>query len=62
MLSQQNVSGPKMTYSLSRHQRKQTRDQWTECTKTEIDDLLAVEASEEANPSSVDRIHDDRNQ
>ena len=39
-----------MTYVLSRHRRKQTRDQWTECPRTGINDLRAVEVAEEANP------------
>ena len=51
-----------MTYILSRHRRKQTRDQWTECRRTGIDDLHPVEASEEANTGSVDRMSQDRNQ
>ena len=51
VISGQNVRGQEsMTYCLSRHRRKQTRDQWTECPRTGINDLRAVEASEEANP------------
>ena len=51
MISGQNVRGQEsMTYELSRHRRKQTRDQLTEFPRTGINDLRAVEASEEANP------------
>ena len=32
-----------MTYIPSRHRRKQTHDQWTECPRTGINDLRAVE-------------------
>jgi hypothetical protein len=38
-----------MTYMLSRCQRKQTRDQWTECPSTGINDLHAVKVPEKAN-------------
>ena len=63
MISGQNVRGQEsMTYSLSRHRRKQTQDQWTECPRTGINDIRPVEASEEANPQSVDRMSEDRNQ
>jgi hypothetical protein len=51
-----------MTYSLASHRRKQTRDQWTECPKTGINDLHPVEAPEKANSRSVDRTSQDRNQ
>ena len=48
MISGQNVRGQEsMTYSLSRHRRKQTRDQWTECPRTGINDLRSVKASED---------------
>ena len=51
MISGQNVTGQEsMTYDLSRHRKNQTRDQWTECQRTGINDLRPVEASEEANP------------
>src|ERR1700729_3131070 len=47
VISGQNVTGQKSTtYSLSRHQRKKTGDQWTECYKTGIKNLPAVKASE----------------
>ena len=51
MISGQNARGQEsMTYLLSRHQRKQILDQWTECPRTGINDLRPVKASEEANP------------
>ena len=50
MISGQNVRGQEsMTYVLSKHRRKQTRDQWTECPRTGINDLRTVEASEDGN-------------
>ena len=50
MISGQNVAGQEsMTYILSRYRRKHTRDQWTECRRTGMDDLQTVEASDEAN-------------
>ena len=57
---QKVVRQESMTYGLSRHRRKQTRDQWTECHRTGIDDLLPVEASEEASTQSADRMSQDR--
>ena len=50
-----------MTYALSRHHRKQKFDQWTECHRTRINDLHAVEASEEANASPVEGMSQNRN-
>jgi hypothetical protein len=50
MISGQNVPGQEsMTYKLSRCQRKQSCDQWTECPSTGINDLQAVEVAEKAN-------------
>jgi hypothetical protein len=50
VISGQNVPAQEsMTYILSRCQRKQTRDQWTECPSTGINDLHAVEVPEKAN-------------
>jgi hypothetical protein len=37
-----------MTYILSRHLKKQSGDQWTEFSGTEINDLLAVKAFKQA--------------
>ena len=57
MISGQNVAElGSMTYSLSRHWRKLTPDQWTECPRTGIDDLQPVE---EANTRSVSRMLQD---
>src|SRR5882757_8785982 len=62
-ISGQNVPGQESTtYALSKHRSKQTRDQWTECPRTGINDLRSVEASKQANPRSVDRMSQDRNQ
>src|ERR1700685_3356537 len=47
VISGQNVTGQESTtYSLSRHQRKKTGDQWTECHRTGINNLHPVKASE----------------
>src|ERR1700691_1279053 len=47
VISGQNVTGQESTtYILSRHQRKKTGDQWTECHRTGINNLPAVKASE----------------
>src|ERR1700729_2902719 len=41
VISGQNVTGQKSTtYSLSSYQRKKTGDQWTECHRTGINNLL----------------------
>jgi hypothetical protein len=63
VISGQNVPGQESkTYILSKRRRKQTRDQWTERPRTEINNLLAVKAPEKANSRSVDRMSQDRNQ
>src|ERR1700677_4090517 len=50
VISGQNVTGQgSTTYSLSRHQRKKTGDQWTECHRTGINNLPAVKVSEKEN-------------
>src|ERR1700691_3696424 len=63
VISGQNVTGQESTtYNLSRHQRKKTGDQWTECHWTGINNLQPVKASEKENRGSVDRMSQDRNQ
>src|ERR1700685_1727651 len=47
VISGQNVTGQESTtYILSRHQRKKTGDQWTECHRAGINNLHTVKASE----------------
>ena len=61
-ISGQNIAGQEsMTYHLSKHHRKQTGDQWTECCRTGIHHLPSVKASQKANRRSVDRMLQDRN-
>ena len=49
-ISGQNIAGQEsMTYPLLRHHKKQTGDRWTECCRTRIHNLPAVEASQKAN-------------
>src|ERR1700677_1979625 len=47
VISGQNVTGQESTtYSLSRHQRKKTSDQWTECHRTGINNIHTVKVRE----------------
>src|ERR1700689_3307607 len=63
VISGQNVTGQESTtYTLSRHQRKKTGDQWTECHRTGINNLHPVTPSEKEIWGSVDRTTHDRNQ
>ena len=59
---QNNPGQESMTYVLSRHRRGKTDDQWTEWSRTGINDLRTAEASERENGRSVYRMTQDRNQ
>ncbi len=62
-ISGQDVSGQEpTTYKLLRCQIKQTHHQWTECPRTRTNNLHSVEVPNKANPPSVDRMSQDRNQ
>ena len=62
-ISGQNVTGQEpTTYKLLRCQKKQTHYQWTECPRTRTNNLHAVEVPNKANPPSVDRMSQDKNQ
>ena len=50
------------TYNLWRWQRKQTHHQWPECSRTGTNNLHAVEVAEKANPLSMARMSQNRNQ
>ena len=63
VISGQNCMGQKsMTYSLSRHSKHKSDDQWTEFCGTGINDLQSVKAFKRPKWWSVDRILWDRNQ